>query len=115
MNQIERVITREMEKYFTKKSEILVKVGESEAYLLCPTDVTGMVVALTKNECYPEEHRRFAIVNKARKFGGRRDAIMRGRMETDYQELLEIIGYMNIVSEDRISAEELDFSRNGSK
>ena len=90
-NLRERVMIREMEDYLTKRSaEILMEVGELEAYLLCPTDVTGIVDVGAQKVCFRQ--------NQRRTFGGnvRQYAIMRGRMDTDYQGLQEIIEYMNV-------------------
>ena len=70
-----------MENYLTRKSEvILVEVWELKVYLLCPTDVTGVVDVLAKNACDREEHRGFVFVKS--KEGHlvadvRHDAIMR--------------------------------------
>ena len=133
-NPRERVIIREMEDNFTRKSdEILVEVREWEAHLWCPTDVTGIVHVLTKNACDREEHRRSIFVQTME--GNlvadvRQCAIMRGRMGTDYQELQEIIEHMNVkekgllttkflqevlVLEDRISVEELELFEKSKK
>ena len=46
-----------------KRQRILVEV-ELEAYLLCPTEVTGIVNVLAKNACNQEGHRRFAFVKR---------------------------------------------------
>ena len=49
--------------YFTTVScGSLVELGESEAYLLCLTDVTGIVEVQAKNACHQEGHRRFVFV-----------------------------------------------------
>ena len=87
-NSRERVMIREMEDYLTKRSaEILMEVGELEAYLLCPTGVTGIVDVGAQKVCFRQNQRRTL---------GRQSAIMRGRMDTDYQGLQEIIDFMNV-------------------
>ena len=90
---------REMENDPTKVSEeILVEVGELEAYLLCPTDVMGIVDFLAKNACGEEGHRRLVFVKSKEGYlvvDMRRHAILRARMESDYQDLQEIIEHMN--------------------
>ena len=54
---------RWIENYFAKVTEeILVEVGELEAYMLCPTDVTGIVDVLAKTAGGQERHRRFVFV-----------------------------------------------------
>ena len=65
-----------MEDNLTKKSqEILIEMGALEAYLLCPTDVTGIVGVLVKNARDREGHRRLLLVKiKGSKFGDRRKA-----------------------------------------
>ena len=99
-NPRERVIIRRTEDYLTKKSEeILVEVGELEAHLLCPTDVTGIVDVLAKNACDQVRRRRFVFVKTKEGHlvaGMRQRAFMRARMEPDYQELQVIIGHMNV-------------------
>ena len=78
---------------------ILVEVGQLEAYLLCRTDLTGIVEVLAKNACDREWHRRFVFVKT--KEGHlvadvEQHAIMRDRMDLDYQELQEIVECMNM-------------------
>ena len=61
-NPWERVIIRGMEDHLTRGQRILLEVEELEAYLLCPTDVTGIVNVLAKHACNQKGHRRCAFV-----------------------------------------------------
>ena len=51
-----------MEDYLQKKVEILVEVEELEAYLLGPTDVTGIANVFAKNSCNGGGYRRLVLV-----------------------------------------------------
>ena len=88
-----------MEDYLTRGQRILVEVEELEAYLLSPTDVTGIVNVLAKHACNQKGHRRCAFVK--RKEGHmvadiRQYAILRERPETDNKELKDIIEHMSV-------------------
>ena len=52
-----------MEDYLTSGQRILVKVEELEAFLLCPTDVTGVVNVLAENACNQEGYRRVVFID----------------------------------------------------
>ena len=74
-------------------------VEELEAHMLCPTDVTGIVYVLAKNARDQEGHRRFVIVKKMEGTvvaDVRQNAIMRARMESEYQKLQVIIEHINM-------------------
>ena len=75
-----------------ESQRILVKV-ELEAYLFCPTNVTGIVNVLGKFACNQEGHRRFLFVKRME---GNLVADVRQRHETDYKKLQEIIEHRNM-------------------
>ena len=67
----DRVITGEMEHYLARKSEdVLVKEGDLEAYLSCPTDVEGIINLLAWKACDHRGRKRF-VSNKIRESCGK--------------------------------------------
>ena len=90
-NSRERILVKRMEEYFVEKGEeILVEVGTLEAYVLCPTDVAGVMDELAKKACDQEGRRKFVFIKT--KEGNlvadvKRYAIYRARIDADCQEL----------------------------
>ena len=99
-NSRERVTVRAMDDNLAKVSEeILVEDRGKEAYLLCPTDVAGVVDVSAENACDQEGRRRLVFVKSKTGnlvAGTRQCATMRARTEADCQELQVIIEHMNM-------------------
>ena len=109
-NPRERVIISAMDDYLAKvNEEILVGMGELKTYLLCPTDVADIVDVLAKN-AYDQKGRRMIVLVETKDrhlvAGTRQPAIMRARMESDYQELQVIIKHMNMKQKELLTVVE---------
>ena len=81
-----------------RNENVQVKVGELETYLLCPTDVESIIDGLAWKACDHEGRKRFVSVRTKERIlvaNVRPHAMLRRRQGEEYQELHEIIEYIN--------------------